>query len=176
MENYHVRLCAALISLSLTRPKSLSSLALTRYVPHPEERLLTWLIPLSAGPGALYLVLNLNAFIFLLVCKIIQTSQSHPLTGTWGHFIILLQQNLPPIAPTCSVCSQVQSNAVMLLIKKIKNKKKHRQSSSGIFHRNRTNILNTCVETQRTLNSQRHREKRADWRHLPRRLHMTWCS
>ena len=47
------------------------------------------------------------------------------------------------------------------------------QSSNGIFHRNRTNILNTCVETQRTLNSQRHREKKADWRHLPRRLHVT---
>ena len=122
MEDYHIRLYAALISSSLTRPKSLSSLALTRYVPHPVERLLTWLIALSAGPGALYFVLNINAFIFMLVCKIIQTSQSHPLTGTWGHFIILLQQSLPPIAPTCSVCSQVQCNAVLLLILKKTNR------------------------------------------------------
>ena len=108
MENYHVRLCAALITLSLTRPKSLSSLALARYVPHPEERLLTWLIPLSAGPGALYLVLNLNAFIFLLVCKIIQTSQPHPPMDTMGHPILLMLQRLTPTdllfhsVPECS--------------------------------------------------------------------------
>ena len=33
------------------------------------------------------------------------------------------------------------------------------QSANGIFHRNRRNILNICVETQRLLNSQRHSEK-----------------
>lgn len=31
---------------------------------------------------------------------------------------------------------------------------------NGIFHRNRTNILNICVETPRPLNSQSHSEKR----------------
>lgn len=115
MEDYHVSLCSALISLSLTRPKSLSSLALTRYVPHPVERLLTWLIPLSAGPGTL----GPQSKCFHFSASL-QNHSNKPITSSHRYLRSLhrlITTNLPPIAPTCSVCSQVQSNAVMLLIK-----------------------------------------------------------
>lgn len=44
----------------------------------------------------------------LTACKIIPTSQSHPLMGTRKHLTLLLLQNLPPTAPPVSLCSLVQ--------------------------------------------------------------------
>lgn len=82
---------------------------LTRYVPDSVERLPTWLVSLSAGPAALHLVLNLTAFTSLPARKIIQTGQSHRLTGTRGshHSLVSTKPFLPqPLlvqsAPKCN--------------------------------------------------------------------------
>ena len=46
------------------------------------------------------------------------------------------------------------------------NTKQNRRYSSGIFHRNRTNNPKTCMELQKTLNSQSNLEKEEQsWRH-----------
>ena len=45
------------------------------------------------------------------------------------------------------------------------------QTTNGIFHRTRTNNFTICMETQKTLNSQRNLEKEEwNWRNQPSRL------
>lgn len=72
-----------------------------------KERLLTWLVPLSAGQAALNLVLNLLGFTSVLAFKLFKQAITSS-SGDWRHLIHLLLQSLTPRV-IGSLCSCVQS-------------------------------------------------------------------
>lgn len=70
---------------------TVSSFALSRYDPHPAERLPTWTSYTTLSPQP-------NGFTSLTACRIIQTSPSYPPSGARDHLILLLLQTLPSTA------------------------------------------------------------------------------
>lgn len=102
--------CAALTFWASWGPGGLTiSSAFARYIPPPIGKG-TPRDEFSYQPDQLHSTWSSTqrVLLFLLACEIIQTSQSHPPTGTRGHPTLWLIKSLPPSAPVCLLNSHVQ--------------------------------------------------------------------
>lgn len=117
LEDCSVRLCAALISLSLTRPQKLKFPCTHQICASPNGKAPHLANSPISRTRCTPSCPQLNCFHF---SASLQNYSDKPITSSHRYLGSLHPPIItkPATAPTCSVCSQVKSNSVLLLIKK----------------------------------------------------------